>query len=81
MSAIPETGRSEASIWADSKVRIWTPPHLQAICFGRHGTTAYVYPASLVGIHSLMPGHNGLFARQSQSLSRTFKYVDLTGFP
>ena len=48
---------------------------------GRHGTTAYVYPASEVGIRLLMPGHNGLFARQSQSLSRTFKYVDIPGFP
>jgi len=48
---------------------------------GRHGTTAYVYPASKFGIRLLMPGHNGLFARQSQSLSRTFKYVDITGFP
>jgi hypothetical protein len=62
-------------------VRIWTPPHLQASCSGRHGTTAYVYPASKVGIRLLMPGHNGLFARQSQSLCRTFKYVDIPGFP
>ena len=28
---------------------------------GEHGTTAYVYSASKVGIHSHMPGHNGLF--------------------
>ena len=47
---------------------------------GRHGTTAYVYPASLVGIHSLMPGHNGLFARQLPIALSYFKYVDITGF-
>jgi hypothetical protein len=81
MSAFPESGRSDTPKWVKSKVRIWTPPHLQAICCGRHGTTAYVYPASKVGIRLLMPGHNGLFARQSQSLSRTFMYVDIAGFP
>ncbi len=47
---------------------------------GRHGTTAYVYPASKVGIHALMPGHNGLFARQFPIASSYFKYRDITGF-
>jgi hypothetical protein len=37
--------------------------------------------SGLLSWHTLMPGHNGLFARQSQSLRRTFKYVDIAGFP
>ena len=47
---------------------------------GRHGTTAYVYSASEVGIHTLMPGHNGLFARQLPSASSYFEYLDIAGF-
>ena len=31
-----------------ANVRIWTPPHLQASCSSRHGTTAYVYPERYV---------------------------------
>ena len=30
--------------------RIWTPPHCKQTVDVRHGTTAYVYPASVVGI-------------------------------
>ncbi len=48
--------------------------------FGRHSTTAYVYPASKGGIHSLMPGHNGLFARQLPIAFSYFKYVEVAGF-
>jgi hypothetical protein len=46
---------------------------------GRHGTTAYVYPASKVGMRLLMPGHNGLFARQLPIALSYFKYVDIPG--
>ena len=53
---------------------------LQASCCGRQGTTAYVYSASKVGIHTLMPGHNGLFARQFPIALSYFRYVDIPGF-
>jgi hypothetical protein len=33
-----------------ANIRIWTPPHCKQIAEGKHGATAYVYPASVVGI-------------------------------
>jgi len=48
---------------------------------GNHGTTAYVYSASKVGIHTLMPGHNGLFARQRPIALSYFTYVEREACP
>ena len=31
-------------------VRIWTPPHCKQSAASKRGTTAYVYPAAVVGI-------------------------------
>jgi len=51
---LPLTGRytAESGRW-DGRVvndRIWTPPHCKHAVDGSHGTTAYVYSASVVGI-------------------------------
>ena len=40
--------------------------------YGRFGTTANVYPASMRP-HTLMPGHYGLFVRQSPSALLCFR--------
>ena len=46
----------------------------------RRGTTAHVYPASNCGISLLMPGHDGLFARQFPIEMTCFPHSDVFGF-
>ncbi len=60
-------------------VRTWTPPYLQAICLWRTRHDC-VRISGLLGWHTLMPGHNGLFARQLPIALSYFAYLDILGF-
>ena len=43
--------------------------------------TAHVYPVSNCGVNLMMPGHNGLFARQLPVEVSCFSHPDIHGLP
>jgi hypothetical protein len=52
---------------------------LQAICFWQTWHDC-IRISGLSSWHTLMPGHNGLFARQFPIASTYFEYLDIPGF-
>ena len=58
-----------------------SPSFASKLYLADHWLRLHTYhSASEVGIHTLMPGHNGLFARQLPIASSYFEYLDIAGF-
>ena len=73
------TPRHLAGLFFDWQFRIWTPPHCKQAVDGELKLD-FERISGLLRWHTLMPGHNGLFARQFQIASTYFKYTELSGF-